>query len=115
MVLLAHMLDYGSRATAKVSGLDWDDFERDENLRLAVVHLIQIVGEAARHVSEKTQRKYSHIPWSDIIGMRHRLVNNYINIKYRIAWQVATIDLPQLITQLEQTAKLCRTFKNNTC
>ncbi len=85
MVYLGHMLEYGSRAVDKVEELEWNDFDKDENLRLAVVHLIQIVGEAARHVSDETQKKHAGIPWSDIIGMRHRIVHDYVNIKFRVA------------------------------
>lgn len=60
--------------------MNWEEFDRDDNLRLAVVHLIQIIGEAARYVSEETQMEHANIPWSDVIGMRHRVVHDYLNI-----------------------------------
>ncbi len=101
-VYLEHMLDYGVRVVNKIRDLDWNEFEADENLRLAVVHLIQIIGEAARFVSEETKRKHDDIPWSDVIGMRHRIVHDYLNIKYLIAYKVAVEDLPPLIEKLRK-------------
>ena len=80
MVYLAHMLTYGRSVVDKVSEGNWEEFDRDDNLRLAVVHLIQIIGEAARCVSEETQKEHANIPWSDVIGMRHRVVHDYLNI-----------------------------------
>ena len=80
MVYLAHMLTYGRSVVDKVSEVNWEEFDRDDNLRLAVVHLIQIIGEAARYVSEETQMEHANIPWSDVIGMRHRVVHDYLNI-----------------------------------
>ena len=102
MVYLAHMLSYGRSVVDKVRELSWEDFEEDENLRLAVVHLIQFIGEAARYVSEETQKKHASIPWSDVIGMRHRIVHDYLNIKFRVAWKVAKEDLQPLIEELEK-------------
>ena len=38
---------------------------------------IQIIGEAAVHVPEETRKHYPEIRWTDIIGMRNRLVHSY--------------------------------------
>ncbi|MGK7885418.1 MAG: DUF86 domain-containing protein [Crocosphaera sp.] len=46
-------------------------------LSLALVRLIEIIGEAANNISKSNQAKYSKIPWGQMIGMRNRLAINY--------------------------------------
>jgi uncharacterized protein with HEPN domain len=45
-VYVGHMLDIARKAVAKAAGLTHDSYERDENLRLALIHLVQVIGEA---------------------------------------------------------------------
>jgi uncharacterized protein with HEPN domain len=101
LLYLGHMLDVSLQTVAKVKGISRREFDQDENLRLAVTHLIQMIGEAARRVSDETTQTYPLIPWSDIIGMRHKVVHDYLDIDFDVVWSVATADLPVLISLLE--------------
>ncbi|MEO0563483.1 MAG: HepT-like ribonuclease domain-containing protein, partial [Chloroflexota bacterium] len=73
----------------------------DEFLGYAVVRGIEIIGEAARHVSEETKATHSSIPWHNMVGMRNRIAYDYMNVDYDIVWEVATVNLPQLIPLLK--------------
>lgn len=101
MVYLGHMLDTAKEAQTLIQGKDRKAFDTDRALRLALAHLIQTLGEAARQVSEKIQKEHSEIPWEEVIGMRHKIVHDYMAIDEDIVWQVVTIDLPALIIGLE--------------
>jgi uncharacterized protein with HEPN domain len=101
LLYLGHMLDVSLQAVAKVEDKSRRDFDQDENLRLALTHLIQVIGEAARRVSPESRQRYPFIPWNDIIGMRHKVVHDYLDIDFDVVWAVATIDLPDLITLLK--------------
>lgn len=72
-------------------------FDTARALRLALAHLIQTLGKTARRVSE-----HSEIPWKEVIGMRHKIVHDYMAIDEDIVWEVVTTDLPQLIVGLER-------------
>lgn len=48
LVYAGHMLDMAKKAVGKTQGLTRDGYDADENLRLALIHLIQVIGEAAR-------------------------------------------------------------------
>jgi uncharacterized protein with HEPN domain len=74
LVYLGHMLDMARKATTKVAGLTRDAYDGDENLRLALTHLVQVIGEAGRHVSDAFREAHPEIPWVEIIGMRHKVV-----------------------------------------
>ena len=76
-------------------------YDADENLRLALIHLIQTIGEAARQVSREFCNNHSDIRWADIIGMRHKVVHDYLGVDEDIVWHVVTEDLPRLVKALE--------------
>ena len=102
LAYLGHMLDIARKAIEKTRSIQRTDYDQDENLRLALAHLVQIIGEAARRVSSETQRNHPEIPWSDIIGMRHKVVHDYLAVDEDIVWDVVTVDLPQVVVALER-------------
>ncbi len=102
LVYAGHMLDTARKAASKVVGKTREDYDQDENLRMALAHLIQILGEAARHVSPAFQQSHPEIPWKQIIGMRHKVVHDYLHVDYDIVWSVATADLPPLVAELQK-------------
>ncbi len=70
-------------------------------LVLALVKDIEIIGEAAYQISEATREQLRHVPWDDIIGMRHRLVHAYFDINLDILWQTVQEDIPALIAVVQ--------------
>ena len=102
LVYVGHMLDMACLAVSKVAGRTRHDFDADENLRLALTHLIQTMGEAARQVSLSFRQAHGQIPWVKIIGMRHKVVHNYMHVDYDIVWDVATVNLPPLVEELKK-------------
>jgi uncharacterized protein with HEPN domain len=101
LLYLGHMLDASLQAIGKVESKSREEFDQDDNLRLAVAHLIQMIGEAATRVSIEGREEHPEIPWSDIIKMRHKLVHDYLDVDFDVVWEVVTVDLPDLIAQLE--------------
>jgi len=99
---VGHILDMCRKALAKTAGKTRDDYDADENLRLALVHLIQTMGEAARRVSPGFQEGHAQIPWTKIIGMRHKVLHDYLSIDGDLVWDVVTVNLPQLTSDLER-------------
>ncbi len=89
------------KAVQKVAGIDRTACDADENLRLALAHLIQTIGEAARRVSDDFRQAHHEISWAQTIGIRHKVVHDYMHVDFDIVWAVATTDLPPLIAQLK--------------
>lgn len=100
LVYVGHMLDMTRKAIEKTTALGREAFDRDENLRLALTHLVQVIGEAARHVSREFCDAHPEIPWPEIVGMRHKVVHDYLGVDEDIVWQVVTDDLPKLVPAL---------------
>lgn len=97
---VGHMLDIARKAIGKVQGKTRRDFDEDENLRLALAHLLQTIGEAARQVSQPLLNSHPSIPWKAIIGMRHKVVHDYLNVDEDVVWRTVTQELPPLIAEL---------------
>jgi uncharacterized protein with HEPN domain len=71
-------------------------------LRFAVVKNLEIVGEAAYLLSKDFKNQHAEIEWSDIIAMRHVLVNGYYQIKNERIWETILNDLPLLQLQIKK-------------
>jgi|ERR1700733_41931 len=104
LVYVGHMLDVARKAVDKTTGLTRDAYGRDENLRLALTHLVQVLGEAARKVSPAFCEEHPEVPWAEIVGMRHKVVHDYLGVDEDIVWQVVTDDLPRLLPVLVHLA-----------
>ncbi|MDY6913747.1 MAG: DUF86 domain-containing protein [Planctomycetota bacterium] len=102
LVYVGHMLDMARKAISKVEGITREQFDADEDLRLALTHLIQVIGEAARRVSEEFRNSHTQIPWLAIVGMRSKVVHDYMNVDEDIVWDTATEELAPLAAELEK-------------
>lgn len=65
-----------------------------------IIRHLQIIGEAARALSETIQQSHPEIPWSKVIGMRNILVHDYFGIDKDIVWNVIEHELPKLKPQI---------------
>lgn len=102
LIRLQHMLDYAREALSTAAGKTRADLDTDRQLNLSLVRLLEVTGEAAAHVSAQTQADYTQIEWSDIVGLRNRLIHGYDTVDFDILWQIITADLPPLVAKLEK-------------
>jgi uncharacterized protein with HEPN domain len=102
---LRHMLDSAQEASELIQGKSRTDLDTNRVLSLALVRLLEIVGEAASRVTMGTRQQTPNIPWSQIIGLRHRLIHGYDTINMDILWKILTEDLPILTDQLSRIIK----------
>jgi len=101
MVRLRHMLSHAREAVAMTQGKARADLNSDRQLNLALVRLLEIVGEAAARVPVEEREKCLQIPWLDIVGLRNRLIHGYDSVDFDILWQIVQDDLPRPIQALE--------------
>lgn len=96
-----HILDAAREAVAIAATTNRLAFDSDRTLRLALTHLVQIVGEAARKVSSEGRAAHPDIAWPQMIGMRHILVHNYEGVDEPKVWETVVEDLPALTSTIE--------------
>jgi len=100
----AYLLDIliaARKALAFVEGMTRDAFMESELHQNAVIRPLEIIGEAAAHVSESTRQAHPEIPWVEMIGMRHRLIHEYFRVDLKVVWETVQRDLPRLIVLIE--------------
>jgi uncharacterized protein with HEPN domain len=102
VVRMRHMLDHAREAAALARGAVRGDLDSKRTLCLALVRLLEIVGEAASRVSKGARDECPAIPWSQIVSLRNRLIHGYDSIDLDILWEILTGDLPKLIDELRK-------------
>lgn len=79
-VRLRHMLDHAREAVAMVQGRTRADLDRERQFNLALVRLLEIIGEAASRVPPEQTARYPQIPWQQIVSLRNRLIHGYYEV-----------------------------------
>ena len=69
-------------------------FDKEEEVRLSVVHYLQIIGEAASTIPQDFRDRHPEIPWRPMISMRNKLIHHYDGIDLDIVWETATLSIP---------------------
>ena len=94
------MLEAAQKAIALTDGTTPEDLKADEVRALALTHLLEILGEAAKGVSPETTAAHPHIPWAKMAATRDRLIHGYFAIDLDIVWQIARQDLPPVVREI---------------
>ena len=106
LVRLRHALDAAKKAVGFVEDRLRDDLYQDEMLALALVRLLEIVGEAAGCVSDEFKARHTHVPWREMKSLRNRLIHGYFDINLDIVWSTVTGDLPPVIKMIVDILEL---------
>jgi uncharacterized protein with HEPN domain len=98
---LEDMLDAARKAVGFTKDRSRKDLDEDEMLSLALVRLLEIIGEAARFVPEEIRNTHPKVPWREIASTRNRLIHGYFAVDLDVIWAIVKQDIPPLINQLE--------------
>ena len=101
---LVDILELAKIALDYVFDKSWDEFYEDTQCQDAVVRRIEIIGEAARRVSEETRNKYPQIPWREMTSMRNLVIHEYDVVDINQVWDTVQNKLPPLIEELTKIA-----------
>jgi len=101
-VRIRHILDAAREAVAFAKGRSRAELDSDRKLSLSLVRLLEIIGEAAKGISQEFRDSHSDLPWKSVIGMRDRLIHGYFDVNLDVVWGTVTEDLPALIAKLEK-------------
>jgi len=99
---LVDILESAKMALDYVLGKDWDEFYEDVQCQDAVVRRIEIIGEAARRLSQETRDKHPQIPWREMTSMRNLVIHEYDVVDINQVWDTVQKKLPPLIEELKK-------------
>ena len=95
------MLDAAQKAALFLGDLSLDEFSMNAEKVFAVIRALEIIGEAAKQISEPLRNEYDDIEWRSIAGMRDVLIHQYFGVNLQRVYVTVQHDLPRLRTALE--------------
>jgi uncharacterized protein with HEPN domain len=97
---------HAERARQFLGKRSLEEFLADEMAQAAIIRCIEVIGEAARLVSEETRKRAPEIPWPLVTGMRHVLAHDYGTVDLDKVYSVVTEHLLELLTRLTALIKV---------
>jgi uncharacterized protein with HEPN domain len=82
-------------------GVAFEDYQKDRKLQRALCMVLEIIGEAARTVSEECKAANPQIPWRSIVGLRNRIIHEYFRLDLKVIWDAVHTDIPALKALVE--------------
>lgn len=98
---LHDMLQLARETRDIAAGRNFEEFYSDRVVLRACERTLELLGEAARRVSDDFKHRHPHIPWRNLIGQRNVLAHDYGDIEYGLLFATVQEDLPGLIIELE--------------
>lgn len=99
---LQDIIEYGETAESFVKNISFEEFEQDKKTFMAVIRALEIIGEAIRYIPDEIKKKYSEVPWHQVIGFRNTVIHEYFGIDKYIVWNTLTEDVPFLKQQISK-------------
>ena len=95
-VYLRHIIDAFVQIEHYTDSVSHEEFLCNRLLQDGVIRPLEVMGEAARNLSEDLRNKYPEIPWRQMIGLRNRMIHAYFNVDLQIIWEIVQGDMPDL-------------------
>jgi len=83
-------------------GSTFAEYSSNKMMKMSVERGFQILGDAARRVSEALKAEHPEIPWSSVVKHRNVIVHDYADLSVERIWEVVQKDLPALVRDLEK-------------
>jgi len=93
---LADILIAAAAVSNYIEGVSRARFDAERMIRSAVIHELQIIGEAVSKISPELKLRYPAIPWNEIVGFRNIVVHEYFGVDPAIVWHTATVNAPKI-------------------
>lgn len=79
-----------------------ETFLDDPKTYWATVKMIEIIGEASRHVPDDVRAQLPDVEWSNLVATRNVFSHRYFGIDEDILWDIIQVDVPELLVQIQQ-------------
>jgi uncharacterized protein with HEPN domain len=99
---LNDILQYARKAEDFLEGVSLEDFKANEEKALAVIRTLEVIGEAARSITQTVRNKYPKVPWYEMTGMRDKLIHDYFGVNLVVVWRTVKEDLPPMTSAVEE-------------
>ncbi len=95
-IFIEHILESITDIEEFSEGLSKEMFVKDKLKQNAIIRSIEVIGEAVKNLPAGFRTRYSDVPWTNIAGMRDKLMHHYFGVDLETVWKVVKSDLPYL-------------------
>ena len=95
-IIIQKLIAYADKLMRYCEGLDYAEFSADSKLVEACVFNLSQMGELCRAVDLDYAAAHPEIPWSEMYGLRNRIVHDYEGVNLLLVWQILYDDIPAL-------------------
>lgn len=99
-VFLLHILESIEAIKEFSKDLTLEEFSTNRMINNAIIRELEIMGEAAKNISEDLKRENEDVDWRGIVGTRDKLIHYYFGIKTDLIFQIIMKDIPVLESQM---------------
>lgn len=85
-----------------IQDISYDDFLADDKTSYATLRALEIIGEAVKKVPQAVRNSYPEIPWTEMAGMRDKLIHDYFGVNLQTVWDTVKKDIPELKSKFKQ-------------
>jgi uncharacterized protein with HEPN domain len=100
-IYIEEIKEFCQKIIGYTAHMGFEQFVDDEKTQLAVIKLIENVGEASKRISDETRAKYLNVDWKKAMAMRDKLVHHYMDVDIAIVFDVSIGEIPSLLKNLE--------------
>ena len=93
---LDDILDAAGKIETFTRGMSYEEFSGDDKTVYAVTRALEVIGEATTCIPRQVRERYPSLPWSEMAGMRDKLIHAYFGINRAIIWRTVRDDIPPL-------------------
>jgi uncharacterized protein with HEPN domain len=101
-LLVKDMIIAVSRILEYTADMKFAEFSEDQKTIDAVIRNFEIIGEASRQIPHIFQEQNTSIPWRDLSDLRNRLIHEYFGVDLEIVWEIISVELEDLLTNLKR-------------
>ena len=95
-----HILDCVSRI-ARYCQDGEETFRGSELIQDAVLRNLQTLAESTQRIGDRLKALHPEVDWRAIAGFRNVLVHDYMGINLKRIWEIVSVHLPVLESQME--------------
>lgn len=95
-VYLEHILEAITKIESFTKGISMFDFDHNVMIQDAIIRNIEIISEATKKISNEFTQSHQEIPWSEMAGMRNKLIHDFMDVDLDVVWKTIEVDLPLL-------------------
>ena len=99
-IYLRHMLDAITKIEEYTQDIKYEGFMDSHLIQDGIIRQIEIIGEATKRLANDIRERHPEIPWKDMVGMRDKLIHNYLGVDIDAVWDTVEKDIPALKNRL---------------